>query len=187
MRVYRLPGWLCVAGWLVLAGGCATLNEGQCVAGDWYEIGKRDGAAGWQRARLFKHVEACSKYAAQPDPYAYDAGREAGLTLYCTPYQGFIEGNEGHPYRGVCAADVEQSFLATWRDGRAIYEAREAVDDVERKIHALQGKFEDEKTSDKERKRLRRQLRELGQTRNQREAHLRRMQYLHRPPVGGYR
>lgn len=172
---------------MVMTAGCATLSEGQCMVGDWYAIGKRDGASGRERARLFKHRQACREYGTQPDVHAYDAGRQAGLMRYCTPYQGFIEGNDGHRYRGVCPLAAERRFLPAYLAGKSLHDARVALADVERKIDALQGKFDDEKTRDKERKRLRHELRDLSQRRRHRKAELARLEYRYRRPASRWR
>lgn len=170
----------------LLLAGCTTLSEGQCMAGDWYAIGQRDGMHGLERARLFKHGEACAQYGTQPDVRAYDAGRREGLTHYCTPRQGFVEGKEGRSYRGVCPAVVERGFMAAFDDGRAIHDAREALEDVEREMHAKQDRLDDKDTTDKERELLRRDLRRLRDARRHRADALSRLEHRHRRPAWRY-
>lgn len=170
--------------WLLLAvvlamTGCATLSEGQCVSGDWYEIGHRDGLRGQERSRLFNHSEACAQYGTQPDVRAYDAGRRAGLTRYCTPQQGFTEGREGRSYRGVCSLPAERDFLAAFEDGRNIHLAEERVERIERDLRRTEKQLDDEKLTTKERKRLHDELHSLRNDHRQARRDLDRVMYRH--------
>ncbi|MGY0798141.1 DUF2799 domain-containing protein [Lysobacter sp. A286] len=167
--------------------GCTTLSQGECLTGDWYAVGRNDGSRGMTTSRLFEHHKACAEYGARPDPVAYDAGREAGLLLYCTPYKGFTEGRDGHPYRNVCPLDTERDFMAGYRSGSIIHDAQEALDDVQREIKTRQFRIDDKDTSDKERARLLRELRDLHRDRSFLEREVSRLRYQHAPPGGGYR
>lgn len=146
---------------ILLSSGCATLSEGQCVAGDWYAIGKRDGALGQARSRLFKHGQACAQYGMRPDERAYDAGRRHGLARYCTPRQGFIEGREGRGYRGVCTGPVEYAFLAAFQAGKDIHDAEEDLEWIERQIRSTESGLDKKDIDEKKRERLRERLKEL--------------------------
>ncbi len=64
---------------LMLASGCATMSEEECLVADWHAIGYEDGAAGLQVAQLGKRREACAEYGVRPDTAAYRAGRDEGL------------------------------------------------------------------------------------------------------------
>ena len=140
--------------------GCATLSEGECRTADWYQIGRQDGSNGYERARLFKHREACGEYGIRPQPKPYYAGREAGLRQYCTPRKGFDEGRAGHPYRDVCPLKTEQAFLAAFSKGEAIHEVDSEIDDVENEIDRIERRLDDDDTSRRERRTLRRDLRD---------------------------
>lgn len=118
----------------MLASGCATMSEEECLAADWHGIGYEDGAAGQQVAMLGRRREACADHGVQPDTAAYRAGREEGLQLYCTEQRGFRLGRAGHNYNGVCPTELEGRFLMGHQAGRDIYLARSAVNEVARAI-----------------------------------------------------
>lgn len=155
-----VPGLLCMALILAATGGCATLSEGQCVAGDWYTIGKRDGAAGLSRSQLFKHGEACAAYGMQPDARAYDAGRQAGLGRYCTPQQGFVEGHKGRRYRNVCEGPSERAFLRAFDEGKVLYDAEQRLQRVDEKVSRIEYRLDHDELDDKQRKNLHKELKD---------------------------
>lgn len=179
---------LCAALAIIVAmSGCTTLSQGQCLTGDWFMIGRQDGADGLQRSRLFDHREACAQYGVIPDPAAYEAGRRAGLLRYCTPDSGYREGRQGHPYRSVCPLPTEPGFLAGYRNGRVIHDAQEALEDVDREISSREHRLEDEDEAltDDERHRLLMELRDLHRDYRHLQRELDRLRYLHGRP--GYR
>lgn len=145
---------------LSMLSACATLSEGECMTADWYQIGRLDGNEGYPRSRLFDHHEACAAYGIRPDNDAYYEGREAGLSNYCTPHNGFIEGRAGKQYRNVCSATTERDFLEEYRKGLALYNVNEEIEDVERAIDRKENQLDDEEISDKEKDRLRDSLRD---------------------------
>ena len=79
----------------LLAGSCASLNEEQCLAGDWDGIGYSDGSNGYGTGRFGDHVKACEKHGVMPDQATYMTGRARGLTVYCQPGRGFQVGRSG--------------------------------------------------------------------------------------------
>lgn len=168
---------------VLLVSGCATLSESQCVSGDWYAIGQRDGARGLERSRLFQHGQACAKYGTQPDARAYDAGRSHGLVRYCTPRQGFVEGREGRAYHGVCAGRAEGAFLAEFRAGERIHDAEEELERIERQLHSTESALGKEGLDKKERKRLHDRL---GELRNDQRRARRQLDYVMSRYRGGY-
>jgi len=115
---------------ILLAGGCATMSEEECLTADWRAIGYEDGAAGLQVAQLGRRRQACADHGVRPDTVAYRAGRDEGLELYCTEQRGFRLGRAGSGYNGVCPADLEGLFLRGHQAGREIYLARSAVNQV---------------------------------------------------------
>jgi hypothetical protein len=117
-------------GALVLAlafSGCATMSEEQCLANDWRTVGYADGANGYSQARLLKHQDACMKHGVNPDREAYLVGHRDGLTVFCTPRNGFIRGQNGYAYSKVCPAELDGAFQAAYQDGRQIYLAAAEV------------------------------------------------------------
>lgn len=124
---------------LILLGGCASLTEEECRAGDWASIGQSDGAEGRAAdAQFARHVKACEKVAVTPDKASWQDGYARGLQTYCTPLTGLREGLAGRRYRDVCQAAVEAAFLQGFDLGTADNKARAKVEDLRREISALQ-------------------------------------------------
>ena len=160
---------------VVLMSGCATMNEDQCLVGDWGGQGWRDGAAGRQVSRLDEHAKACAKYGVAPNMSAYLASREDGLRTYCTWENGFRQGRQGNSYGGVCAPAEERDFLPAYEDGRRIYAVEQAVSsaesalnsaisrigDREDKLEAKERELRQEGLTDEERQRIRERIREV--------------------------
>lgn len=179
-RGWVAPGLLCMALAVLATGGCATLSESQCVTGDWYTIGKRDGSAGLSRSQLFKHDEACAAYGAQPDARAYDAGRQDGLRRYCTPQQGFVEGHKGRSYRSVCEGPSERTFLRAFDEGKVLYDAEQRLQRVDEKISRIEYRLDHDELDDKQRKSLHKDLKD------QRSEHRRARRDIDRLLFGGH-
>lgn len=143
------------------ASGCASLSEGECRTADWYEIGKNDGRDGRPRERLHEHDQACHEYGIRPDRTAYESGRSAGLTLYCTPQNGYRQGRLGETYEGVCPLPAERHFLPAYRDGLAIHEVEEQLETVEHAISLKEDLLDDDDRTDEQRADIRGSLRKL--------------------------
>lgn len=94
-----------------LLSACATLSEEQCLQGDWYQIGQRDGRNGYAADRLDAHRSACEQYQVSADSEAYYEGYDDGLIDYCSPQSGFERAVERQEYRYVCPPQLEQEFL----------------------------------------------------------------------------
>jgi hypothetical protein len=156
-------------------GSCATLDEGECRAGDWNGIGFRDGESGYPQSRLGDHAEACAKFSIPPDARAYAAGRDEGLRLYCTPQRGFHAARQGQSYASVCPPGAEAAFLAGFGDGQLVHgvasrrqQARSDRDAAEARAKRLEGeiaaedaKATDSKLSEKDRNAARSRARSL--------------------------
>ena len=112
---------------LILLQGCATLDRDECKLADWRLIGYQDGVAGKSAARVGEYREDCAKHAVVPDLDAYRAGREEGLQQYCIASNGYRLGNAGHAFAAVCPTALEADFREAYNAGRALYQARSAV------------------------------------------------------------
>ena len=121
-----------------LLGSCATMNEDQCMAGDWGAQGYGDGGDGLPMSRLDDHAQACAKFGVTPNFDAYGAARNDGLRSYCTPQRGFAEGREGDSYHGVCSPADEADFLPAYRDGQLVNAAQAAIDTAESEARRLE-------------------------------------------------
>lgn len=141
-------------------GGCATLNESECRSVDWYQLGTRDGAEGYGRARLESHREACSEFGLAADDAAWSQGYEDGLQSYCTADNGYRVGRRGGSYAQVCPLETEREFLSAYELGRDTYEVDQELADVKRRIDSLESSLASDKTDDAMRRDLRRQVSE---------------------------
>lgn len=112
---------LIVAG---LAGlvGCASLSEDQCRAGDWRGIGFADGAQGRAPDYVERHQKACAKVGVAPDVRAWLAGRQEGLSRYCTPAKAYEVGRSGRSIAPWCSPAQLAQMRPAHDRGRAYYE-----------------------------------------------------------------
>src|SRR5699024_12327142 len=92
-----LTGLLSMAIGISMLGGCATLSKGECLTANWYQIGRNDGARGYERARLYEHREACAEYGVTPRSTRDYKGRPAGTRGTGTPQNGFDDGSSSRP------------------------------------------------------------------------------------------
>src|SRR3546814_10469398 len=90
----RVLGAIVIAGLALLQAGCATMNQDECLSGDWGLVGYQDGTNGYPLSYMDKHAKACAAYGVRPDAATYMAARERGLFEYCTPPRGFREGRK---------------------------------------------------------------------------------------------
>ncbi len=111
----------------VVATGCASLSEQDCLLSDWQAIGYEDGVRGYSAARLGDHRKACTKHGVAPDLAAYRLGREAGLQEYCRAENGFQVGAAGGAYNGVCPVELAQEFSNAYFKGRRLYDLESDV------------------------------------------------------------
>lgn len=101
---------------------CASISEGECVSGNWSDIGYQDGVKGKSRGKLADYTKTCAKYGVQPNRDAYLTAFESGLVKYCTYEQGLELGENGSDYNQVCSGDLASDFSQGYDEGRAVYE-----------------------------------------------------------------
>lgn len=146
----------------LLLSACATLDESECRGADWFEIGSRDGAAGYAHSRLEEHRKACSEFGLNSDDAAWRQGYAAGLEDYCTLDNGYRLGRRGGYYGQVCPAGVESAFLSAYELGRETYDIEREIEEVSRRIEAIESRLvRDRELDDGLRAELRRQLSDL--------------------------
>src|SRR3546814_4977941 len=75
----RVLGAIVIAGLALLQAGCATMNQDECLSGDWGLVGYQDGTNGYPLSYMDKHAKACAAYGVRPDAATYMAARERGL------------------------------------------------------------------------------------------------------------
>lgn len=142
-------------------GGCATISEDQCLAGNWAERGYKDGANGVSRGRLADYADTCAKYAISPNNAAYTLNYEAGLSSYCTFERGFSRGKNGDSYNQVCSGELARDFAPGYDEGRVVYEINKehkrlvtSYEEVQDQLIDVRLRLESPDLSDEERKRL---------------------------------
>jgi len=158
----RLPIALALIGACLALPGCETLSKKECLAGDWYGIGKRDGTAGYPADRVNDHAEACLKEAGiRPDEALWERGRQDGLLVYCTAINGRERGAEGDNYRGVCSGPAEAAFMRGYTVGRQIHEVRDGLESNRHRREELEKQLSAKDITDDRRREIRGDLRRL--------------------------
>lgn len=158
----RRNAWL--LGLLTLSG-CATLSETECRMGDWRGLGFDDGRAGYPEIRLADHRKACTEYRIVPDEVAYREGRQVGLRHYCELPNALEEGLAGRRYQGVCPPEVDRDFRDLNDAAYSVQDLRGDLQGVDSQIDGLERKLRSDKTSDKQRAKIRDQVRDLDRQR----------------------
>ena len=116
-----------VASSCLMLASCASMSKNECLYADWRAIGYEDGAVGAPTTAISSRRQACAKAGVTPDMPAYLAGRDEGLVEYCTPANGFVVGERGFGYSGVCGRHAEASFLESYRAGARLHLLRDRV------------------------------------------------------------
>ena len=134
---------------LTLVASCATLSEDECLAGNWREIGQRDGQAGRTASFIAEHAKACEKAGVVPNRSLWEQGRQAGLPAYCTPAKVYGEGRSGRSLSPVCpSAQLPALQLANDR-GRAWHRLTNEINGLTSEISQLQSRIVKEDNKDK--------------------------------------
>ncbi|MEM6710197.1 MAG: DUF2799 domain-containing protein [Pseudomonadota bacterium] len=120
--------------------GCAGrgLSAHQCLAGDWFTVGERDGLAGLASTQVLAHQDACGKHGVVPSTAEYRRGWAAGIARFCTPDNGYAVGLSGRSYSGSCPIELEPAFRAAYEDGRVLHRARAEVARLESQLNAAE-------------------------------------------------
>ena len=164
---------------VLLANGCATLDEGECRTVDWYDLGIRDGSAGWAASRVEEHAKACADFGIRPDRARYEDGRRVGLVDYCRLENAFDVGLAGKTYHGVCPPKIDRQFRRYHAAAYGVYEANKKIDDIDQRISQLEQRLDkirrkDDPKHEDERRDIRSDLRKLDRDRNDARDDLRR-------------
>jgi len=145
----------------VMMTACASISEEQCLAGNWEELGYKDGSNGVSVDRVSKYANVCSEHGVSVDQHLYSQGYEQGIQNYCTDTRGFRVGEGGSSFNQACTGftDYELAFA----DGRIIYEIEQEyaylLDEYENlgeQFYQLDTELKVEGITDSERKDLRR-------------------------------
>ena len=110
----------CIVASLVL-GGCATMNQSECLNANWRMIGLEDGSNGRELSHIGNHRKACAEFNISPDLEQYQLGHTQGLRQYCTYNKGFQQGSHGNTYKSICPPDLVGDFRFGHQRGREVY------------------------------------------------------------------
>lgn len=147
---------------LGLLSACSTLSESECRTVDWYLLGQKDGAAGYDRnERLGQHHEACAKLGIYPAQADYTAGWQRGIRQYCSPENAYQAGRRGQSYTGTCPPDQDRLFRLNRDLGYRIYDLEQQIGRNEREIRELEQKLSRKDLKDSDRPALRNRIRHL--------------------------
>jgi len=148
-----------------MLAGCATLSREECLSGNWYELGVRDGQTGEPLSLLQRHREACQSHGIWIDPERYRQGRERGLQYYCTFENALYSGLQGHTYYGVCPPDIEPWFRRHHAIAYEVYRARSDLESVDQELSSKENTLLEKELSDQQRVKLRQEIHDLDRKR----------------------
>jgi len=134
-----------VGGAALLLSSCASISESECQAGNWADIGYKDGVSGKSRTKIADYVQTCGEYGAEVDRQSYLESYETGLTYYCTYDNGFELGKYGSGYNTVCGGSLAADFRAGYDDGYGEYELRQIYTRYETDIDGTHAELQDVK------------------------------------------
>lgn len=149
--------------------GCATMSEADCLTADWAVVGEVDGQQGRPLSELNRYRRQCAAYNVVPDTQAYIEARERGLTVYCTPSNGYREGRDGVRDELVCPAALAPDFQRNHRLGRAVFtslerlrntgasirSARNSIGNLRSDIEEREASLDSDETTDERKRELR--------------------------------
>ncbi len=97
--------------------GCETLR----CEGDGYQVGMKDGAAGYDESRVNERARACQREGKPFDATAWRSGWQGGLASFCTRGQGEARGAAGQGPAPACEGQVGGDYRAGWDIGMNRY------------------------------------------------------------------
>ena len=133
---------------------------------DWLALGVQDGAQGYPESRLREHRRACRDVGVTPDERAYFSGRAEGLRTYCTLPGALREGQAGRAYNGVCGGPLEAAFREVHGAAYNLHEALSRLREIDQSISYRERDLRKEGLSDRDRERIRGDLRDLDRRRS---------------------
>lgn len=155
-----------VTGLIIVNTGCASLSREECLYGDWFGLGIKDGRAGEEASRFISHQDACRQYAVSPDKQQYLAGREQGLQQYCQLDNAIELGLHGVRYQSVCPPEIDKAFRYYNETAYQVYQQQEALRSLDNSLQDKENALQDKKLSDKARQHIREEIRELDRKRH---------------------
>ena len=114
--IHITTGLVCAAA--IALSSCASISKDECLAGNWADLGYRDGLNGVERQRLTEYANTCSEHGVSVGRDDYLKSFESGLKLYCVYDKGYALGRNGSSYNSVCEGPSSDGFRAGYNDGR---------------------------------------------------------------------
>lgn len=120
----------------VLLSSCAVMNEDECRAANWQEVGYNDGTIGLSSNQLAKYVKACSEYV-NVDTAQYNDGRRQGADVFCSDNNAFSLGTQGKAVSDICdVSNNQRNFSIFYTRGMNVYYAKNQLDALDEKIRS---------------------------------------------------
>lgn len=126
---------------LALLAACATLDENQCRAGNWYDIGLNDGANGRSNDYIFEHAKACNEFGIAPKAAPWRKGRTEGLKQYCTVSNAYRIGQRGQHLNSVCSGENLSRLERANDRGLRWHDIERRIRDAEREISDINARL----------------------------------------------
>ena len=127
--------------------GCASLSKEQCLAGNWEDIGYRNGRDGYKPESLDAHAKSCAEYGVRPNRDQYTQGYKKGIATYCSPSNGRHVGEAGRYYHHVCPAELEPAFLRQYSYGKELHDAKDKIESVKSELTKKEDQLRVEKNA----------------------------------------
>ena len=161
----RTVSALLLAGMVCFSQGCATLSEDECLTADWWIVGQKDGTEGEPASILAEHWEACAEHGVKPDRKSYAEGRQSGLQVYCTRFNGYKIGRNDDDYHRVCTGSLAKSFETGLSRGKQVRgiemeiwgiklerkKLRKKIGELEKELEAQHARFESDESAPEDR------------------------------------
>lgn len=124
-----------VLAFALFTASCAVMNEQECQAANWWDVGHEDATSG-QTADISRYREACAEYGVAPVSDQYQLGYDDGLIDFCTLNKGYQFGRQGNSYQQTCPPHIEADFVQGYRQGRELYDVEYQLTNIEQKIES---------------------------------------------------
>ena len=129
---------------LLLIGGLLGCQSNPkrtlCETADWYELGRRAGAAG-QASQVEKERNRCDGHFEASQESIYTNGHNNGLAEYCTSDNGYALGKAGSAVNKVCPRPIDEGFLNGYARGKKVRELESMNENLNRKISSVSQKL----------------------------------------------
>ena len=106
---------------LFMFNGCTMVSKEDCMAMDWYALGRADGMGGRAITYYQNRAKPCIEHGIMPDREAYYQGHDDGLAYYCSEQNGYEMGRRGELNKTLCPPDQAVDFRRGYEAGLAVY------------------------------------------------------------------